>query len=366
MTQDLNFHVNTNTECSIYNTPESFHSTLDPATNESCIYRWPNFSSIIANINETIFDPTENYEILLGGLSISLQKSHWLVKKVKSQTCVDSGALLTEILNTKVSFLLFSDEHLECSNCPLTVDLSEVVQKLKHIFEKFLSHRANANGSFNLNLLVNKSTIYMIDIIIKNDHDCSNIANMNILGMGVKRFIRVLNNAVLKTNLVVDSPDVLRLKLYGDTSDTNDDYINNIIKDIRKRRVKLTCVLCWSTVRNMTDHLLKTHIITDRNERKTWIEHMTLHYLNNKIHMRTANDESVEASMETTTSRKLRWSRVDKRKRVNCSECKSKYLVNISDHLIKTHHMKTRASRKQILTKIHLGRKFHSSDQTEG
>ena len=138
-----------------------------------------------------LLDPTENYEIALRKLDILLEKLNWSVRAITNNSCVNIGTLLSDILktNNETSFLLFADSFLECTNCRLSIDLSRVVQEIKHIYETFA---ANASVPFNLNLLINKSTMSLIDLVINCSHECSNIANKHILDIEVEHFLRDL------------------------------------------------------------------------------------------------------------------------------------------------------------------------------
>jgi hypothetical protein len=61
-------------------------------------------------------------------------------------------------------------------------------------------------------------------------------------------------------------------------SSSNSSY-NTILKAINKRKLKLSCPLCSSIVLNMSDHLVKKHMIKDRFERKSLMDIVRKNYL---------------------------------------------------------------------------------------
>ena len=161
------------------------------------------------------------------------------------------------------------------------------------------------------------------------------------------------------------------------SSDIKSDLLNNnnnnlILKAINKRKLQLSCPLCSSRVLNMSDHLLKKHAIKERNLRKSLMDKVKHTYLtkgldNQQINsanlntvfsaMSKENKQSVEKSTSNNSiklKQKLKINPDQPRKLIKCPKCdvENKYFVNISDHLIKIHHLVTRDMRKPILRKI--------------
>jgi hypothetical protein len=160
------------------------------------------------------------------------------------------------------------------------------------------------------------------------------------------------------------------------SGDIKSDLLNNnnnnlILKAINKRKLQLSCPLCSSRVLNMSDHLLKKHAIKERNLRKSLMDKVKHTYLTKGLdnqQISSANLNTVFSAMskeskqnEKTTNNnsiklkpKLKINPDQPRKLIKCPKCdvENKYFVNISDHLIKIHHLVTRDMRKPILRKI--------------
>ena len=183
-----------------------------------------------------------------------------------------------------------------------------------------------------------------------------------------------------------------------------------ILKAINKRKLKLSCPLCSSIVLNMSDHLVKKHQIRDRSKRKSYMDIVRKNYLINEKSsatvLNTINVNSVgsQSLLSPASSDKPQFEELDyidennnsnnhnnnndrltdtccqenhqlskplsnisknsnnnlkkirrnsNRKLIKCPICKDdKYFVNISDHLIKIHHMESSEKRKPILKTI--------------
>lgn len=212
------------------------------------------------------------------------------------------------------------------------------------------------------------------------------------------------------------------------TGSTNSNVYNStlILKAINKRKFKISCPLCSSKILNMSDHLLKKHSISDRNQRKNLMDMVRSNYISNPSSMQQLlNDQSspnqtiknkfinnninfiysdqqakkikinneiqstnIPASFSTinnndnsnsilnlsptslnsisNNSNKSNSSNgipnhqnpsqfhQNHRKSVKCPICvdDNKYFVNISDHLIKIHHLIDSDQRKPILRQI--------------
>ena len=155
-----------------------------------------------------------------------------------------------------------------------------------------------------------------------------------------------------------------------------------ILKAIHERKLKLTCTICASRVVNMSDHLLKKHNMRDRSARKSFTDQVKVLYLSSQEHssieappqtncsdqespdseVKHFNEQQRLADKPTSATSEQHSSSSGHRKMIKCPECKDKYFVNISDHLIKIHQLNTRALRKPVLKQIkEISRSAHSS-----
>ena len=149
------------------------------------------------------------------------------------------------------------------------------------------------------------------------------------------------------------------------TNQPNDDN-SSILKAINKRKLHLTCPICASSVVNMSDHLVKKHSIRDRNQRKYLMDLVRKTYISesrtNTKESKTVRSASPRQNISTkndslnepTTNQSQPQTNVSNRKFIKCPICldDNKFFVNISDHLIKIHHLVTSESRKPILKQI--------------
>ena len=165
------------------------------------------FESIL-NANETIL------EMDLRKLNPQLDKLNWSFKSILNDSRIDINNLLNSFLNannTGQHLLFFENAYLECNGCKLNLNLNKVVKKLKYMFEKFALMNASEYENLNLNLLINKSSISMMNLIISYKHECSNnSSNMFIIQIMVKKFLKNLDLhlnrkklASLNKNLVI-------------------------------------------------------------------------------------------------------------------------------------------------------------------
>ena len=143
----------------------------------------------------------------------------------------------------------------------------------------------------------------------------------------------------------------------------------SILKAINKRKLHISCPLCVSRVVNMSDHLVKKHSIKDRYQRKHLMDSVRRNYL--------ANTNSTTVALEASASNLNEFNLQNKRNSLNssnnnnqlmrnnstpnktrklikCPICSddNKFFVNISDHLIKIHHLNTSEQRKPYLKTI--------------
>ena len=151
-----------------------------------------------------------------------------------------------------------------------------------------------------------------------------------------------------------------------------------ILKAINRRKLQLACPICSSCVVNMSDHLVKKHAIKDRNERKYLMDLVRKTYLKMSVSQSSSSSSTlptppqevqkqppkpavqnklpnkvVEQPSESAAQFNLS-SGQNNRKFIKCPICldDNKYFVNISDHLIKIHHLVTSEMRKPILKQI--------------
>ena len=151
------------------------------------------------------------------------------------------------------------------------------------------------------------------------------------------------------------------------TANGNDiQQYGSILKAINKRKLHISCPLCVSKVVNMSDHLVKKHSIKDRYQRKHLMDSVRRNYLantnnnnstclndfnnqnNNKRNSQSLNSmQNLLRQSSTSTPNKTR-------KLIKCPICTddNKFFVNISDHLIKIHHLNTSEMRKPVLKSI--------------
>ncbi len=137
---------------------------------------------------------------------------------------------------------------------------------------------------------------------------------------------------------------------------------SSILKAINKRKLHLSCPICSSCVVNMSDHLVKKHSIRDRNQRKYLMDVVRKTYINEskskEINKRSEqilnNNYNTPKSSTTDSDQQQVMTNSNNRKFIKCPICldDNKYFVNISDHLIKIHHLVTSESRKPILRQI--------------
>jgi hypothetical protein len=151
------------------------------------------------------------------------------------------------------------------------------------------------------------------------------------------------------------------LSLNDSVSIANEDN-SSILKAINKRKLHLSCPICSSCVVNMSDHLVKKHSIRDRNQRKYLMDVVRKTYINEskskEINKRSEhifnNNYNTPKSSTTDSDQQQVMTNSNNRKFIKCPICldDNKYFVNISDHLIKIHHLVTSESRKPILRQI--------------
>jgi len=147
---------------------------------------------------------------------------------------------------------------------------------------------------------------------------------------------------------------------------TKNDDNSSILKAINKRKLHLSCPICGSCVVNMSDHLVKKHSIRDRNQRKCLMDVVRRTYINEskvqsskepepsqKKNTTIAHDSSQSVS-STQPAQPQVFTNASNRKFIKCPICldDNKYFVNISDHLIKIHHLITSDARKPVLRQI--------------
>ena len=148
-----------------------------------------------------------------------------------------------------------------------------------------------------------------------------------------------------------------------------------ILKAINRRKLQLACPICSSCVVNMSDHLVKKHAIKDRNERKYLMDLVRKTYLkmsvsqSSSVTLPTPPQDVQKQPPKPVVQNKLASKVVEQpsdsgqfnlnsgqnnRKFIKCPICldDNKYFVNISDHLIKIHHLVTSEMRKPILKQI--------------
>jgi hypothetical protein len=168
------------------------------------------FESIL-NLNETIL------EIELRKMYALLDKFNWSLKLIDSDARIEVVSLLSSFLDTintgRQNLIFFENAYLECNECKSNINLSKLVKKLKHMFEKFKMNNLGEYASLNLFLLINKSTISIINLVINYKHECSNNnSNTFIIQIMVKKFLKNLDLhlsrkklTTLNSNLVISN-----------------------------------------------------------------------------------------------------------------------------------------------------------------
>lgn len=132
----------------------------------------------------------------------------------------------------------------------------------------------------------------------------------------------------------------------------------SILKAINNRKIHIPCPICNSKVVNMSDHLVKKHNIKDRNQRKSLLDSVRRNYLS-YIESSKVNSTSQQLQVIQNSSIFDREPLRKSKKQVKCPLCpdENKSFVNISDHLIKIHHLSTSEERKPVLKSIKLNDK---------
>jgi hypothetical protein len=159
----------------------------------------------------------------------------------------------------------------------------------------------------------------------------------------------------------------------------------SILKAINKRKLHISCPLCISKVVNMSDHLVKKHNIKDRYQRKHLMDSVRRNYLANTPVVEASSSSSSTASSITSSLNEFNQNKrispsnstnsfirqnstpIKTRKLIKCPICSddNKYFVNISDHLIKIHHLNTSEQRKPILKTIKSWSKLNDSSSQQ-
>jgi hypothetical protein len=146
----------------------------------------------------------------------------------------------------------------------------------------------------------------------------------------------------------------------------------SILKAINKRKLHISCPLCASKVVNMSDHLVKKHNIKDRYQRKHLMDSVRRNYLAsninvNEISQNNNNNSKRSSPVHNFLIRQNSTPNKQQRKLIKCPICvdENKYFVNISDHLIKIHHLNTSEMRKPILKSIKNWNKNNTSGSSQ-
>ena len=191
-TSDFNLEVNTfSEENAIHASPlssslsSSSKSSTCSSTSSSLLTTLSSRQKISTLDFEAIFSINEAlFEIELKKLDASLDKLGWSLKSILDSTCVNTGGL-SQIRADGQQTLFFSETYLECNVCKFNVNLNKVVSKLKILFE-------NTDEYDHLNILINKSTMSVINLIINYKHECSNNSNFFIIKIVIKKFLKSL------------------------------------------------------------------------------------------------------------------------------------------------------------------------------
>ena len=173
-------------------------SLSSSSTSSSLLASFTNLQKISNNEFESILNADEaSLEIDLRKLSPLLDKLNWSLKSIVNDSQIEIDSLLSAFLNvnnTGQHFILFENAYIECNSCKLNLNLNKIVKKLENMFQLFLLNNANEYGNLDLNLVVNKSIVSIINLIINYKHECSNNnSNVYIIQIMMKKFLKNLD-----------------------------------------------------------------------------------------------------------------------------------------------------------------------------
>ncbi len=198
-----------------------------------------------------------------------------------------------------------------------------------------------------------------------NEHKCSrlNYASTKADHENYMDRFLMLNETIADIGAIPDAQSA-QMAPHQELFKTEEEY-GSILKAINKRKLHISCPLCVSKVVNMSDHLVKKHLIRDRNQRKCLMDTVRRNYLKSeqlnelehveyKQEHRKQQKHQQHQHQHQKVTMKTKAIKKPERKLVQCPICtnKTKYFVNISDHLIKVHRLITSELRKPILKSI--------------
>jgi hypothetical protein len=181
-------------------------ASLSSSSTSSLLASFTNLQKISNNEFESILNANElSFEIDLRKLSSFLDKLNWSLKSIANDSQIEIDSFLNAFLNvnnTGQHFIIFENAYIECNGCKLNLNLNKIVKKLKNMFEIFLLNNANEYGNLDLNLVVNKSILFLINLIINYKHECSNNnSNMFIIQIMMKKFLKNLDSHLNRKKL---------------------------------------------------------------------------------------------------------------------------------------------------------------------
>ena len=197
-------------------------------------------------------------EIELRKMYALLDKLNWSLKLIASDARIEVASLLSSFLDTintgRQNLIFFENAYLECNECKSDINLNRLVKKLKHMFEKFKMNNLGEYASLNLFLLINKSTISIINLVINYKHECSNNnSNTFIIQIMVKKFLKNLDLHLSRRKLTTLNSNLV-ISNYNNNSgvvlDKNlvllDQLDNNDLKVRHFLKIKLCSILGMS------------------------------------------------------------------------------------------------------------------------
>jgi hypothetical protein len=417
---NLNSHAENNrtSEFSMYD--DTLTNLANIIQSASANFEYDLLNKFIAKLN---VNNSKNYlnmnhsidELELRNLDNLLIKSKW---SIKLSNGIDNGLKSTKFLieqnsiNVKAN-IIFENCSLECDLCKLNINLNNLTNLFAKIFRLTLIHKiedmvlfVNKYSLISIVLMIEKHKCNMrfsyLQAVLKNFFKClvdslsskffnslSSLQTEFPNGVKLEEYSKLSNdinclldnldnifyqNKNLDSNIgngqllkssekTIPRPDVIMTKSQTDHSiqENRTSMKSNeiILKAINKRKLQISCPLCSSKVLNMSDHLLKKHLIKDRKQRKSIMDSIRKTFLDMSVKSLSSSENNSStngdsnAAESSTNHLQQKNSHSSSRKLIKCPICEdNKHFVNISDHLIKIHHLIDSEKRRHILKQI--------------